>query len=332
MKKKLDYQELPKLVKLFLEFMQTVKNRSDNTIYEYYYDLKNLFRYLVIYKAGNNPLEIDLDTVDVSNVELEFIKTITTHDFYSYLKYLDDLYKTKTRRNLKPTSRARKTASIKSFFNFLTNNEKLLDKNPVIGLETPQLEKRLPKYLTLDEATSLLHSVKFNEQKFGQRDLCILTLFLNCGLRLGELISIDIKDIKDNRLTVIGKGDKERMIHLNSSCLSSISKYISVRNTDGKVVDKDALFISDRGTRIGRRMVEYIVKKYIELSGLDPTKYTPHKLRHTAATLMHKYGKVDIRTLQQVLGHETIATTQIYTHIDSDEVKTAIDNNPLNRV
>ena len=234
MKKKLDYEQLPKLVKLFLEFMQTVKNRSDNTISEYYYDLKNLFRYLLIYKSGTDPLEIDLDTVDVSNVDLGFIKTITTHDFYSYLKYLDDLYKTKTRKNLKPTSRARKTASIKSFFNFLTNNEKLLEKNPVIGLETPQLEKRLPKYLTLEEATSLLHSVKFNEQKFGERDLCILTLFLNCGLRLGELISINIKDIKDNRLNVIGKGNKERMIHLNAACLSSISKYISVRNNDRK--------------------------------------------------------------------------------------------------
>ena len=330
MKKKLDYEELPELVKNFLIFMQTVKNRSDNTISEYYYDLKNLFRYLVIYKSGTDPLEIDLDTVDVSNIQINFIKTITTENFYSYLKYLDDLYKNKTRKNLKPTSRARKTASIKSFFNFLSNNKKLLDVNPVIGLETPQLERRLPKYLTLDEATSLLHSVKFNEQKFGERDLCILTLFLNCGLRLGELISIDIKDIKDNRLNIIGKGNKERMIHLNAACLSSISKYISVRRKD--IIDKEALFISERGTRIGRRAVEYIVKKYISLAGLDPTKFTPHKLRHTAATLMHKYGNVDIRTLQQVLGHETIATTQIYTHIDSDEVKKAIDNNPLNKI
>ena len=332
MKKKLDYAELPILVKSFLEFMQTVKNRSDNTISEYYYDLKNLFRFLVIYKAGHDPLEIDLVTVDVSNIEIEFIRTIQTNDFYSYLKYLDDLYKTKTKKNLKPTSRARKTATIKSFFNYLTNNEKLLNVNPVIGLETPQLEKRIPKYLTLDEATSLLRSVKFNEQKFGERDLCILTLFLNCGLRLGELISIDIKDIKDDTITVIGKGDKERMIHLNSACLSSISKYIAVRNKDDIVKDRNALFISERGERIGRRMVEYIVKKYIELSGLDPKKYTPHKLRHTAATLMHKYGNVDIRTLQQVLGHETIATTQIYTHIDSEDVKNAIDNNPLNEI
>ncbi len=329
--KNIDYTEVPKLVENFLKFQKNIKNRSDNTIKEYYYDLRNLFRFLVIYKSNNiDPLEIDLDTVDISKLEIDFISEIETDDFYSYLDYLNKFYKSKTKTDLKPTSRARKTATIKSFYNYLANNKKVLKNNPVVGLETPQLEKRIPKYLTLEEATSLLHSVKFNEEKFGQRDLCILTLFLNCGLRLGELINIDFKDIKDSKLTVIGKGNKERMIHLNKACNTALERYIAVRPKD--VVERDALFISERGTRIGRRMVEYIVKKYIKLAGLDPKKFTPHKLRHTAATLMHKYGNVDIRALQQVLGHETIATTQIYTHIDSDEVRNAIDSNPLNNL
>lgn len=323
------YDDVPDLINEFLEFMATMKNRSPNTIKEYHYDLRNTFRYL---KQFKNNLDINnLNSVDITDLKLDFFKSIETENFYSYLYYLNKQYEIKTKHILRPTSRARKVASIKSFYNYLANNKKKLEINPVIGLETPQLESRIPKYLTLDESTSLLHSVKFNEQKFGQRDYCILTLFLNCGLRLSELINIDIKHIKGDKLSIIGKGNKERMIHLNKACLSSIDTYIAVRPKEN-LKDREALFLSEHKERIGRRMVEYIVKKYIQLSGLDPKKFSPHKLRHTAATLMHKYGNVDIRALQQVLGHETIATTQIYTHIDSDQVRDAIDSNPLNNI
>jgi integrase/recombinase XerD len=323
------YEDVPKLVNEFLEYMETMRNRSENTIKEYHYDLRQTFRFLKLFKSN---LEItDLENVNISDLDLKFFKSIETDNFYSYLKFLNTEYKLKTKKDLKSASRARKVASIKSFFNYLANNKKVLDINPVIGLETPQLEKRVPKYLTLEESTSLLSSVKFNEQKFGERDYCILTIFLNCGLRLSELVNIDFKDIKDDKLSIIGKGNKERIIHLNNACLSSISKYISVRPKDN-VKDRNALFLSERGERIGRRMVELIVKKYVTLAGLDSNKFSPHKLRHTAATLMHKYGHVDIRALQQVLGHETIATTQIYTHIDSEQVRDAIDNNPLNNI
>ncbi len=326
------YDDVPELVDNFLEYMKIIKNRSDNTIKEYHYDLRNVCSFLKLYSQNKNVNEIkSLDNVYIIDLDLNFFKSIETTYFYNYLTYLDNNYKLQTGKNLKSTTRARKISAIKSFYNYLSNNLKLLDKNPTIGLDSPKLERRLPKYLTLEESSSLLRSVKFNEQKFGKRDFCILTLFLNCGLRLSELVNINIRDIKDDKLTVIGKGDKERSIHLNNACLSSIRLYMEVRPKDN-LKDRNALFISDRGTRIGRRMVELIVKKYIELSGLDSSKYSPHKLRHTAATLMHKYGNVDIRALQQVLGHESISTTQIYTHVDSDEVKNALDSNPLNNL
>ena len=230
-------------------------------------------------------------------------------------------------RSDKPATRARKIAAIKSFFNYVTFKQKILDKNPAVELETPKLGKRLPKYLSLDESVALLHSIDGKNEK---RDTCIITLFLNCGLRLSELVAINFKDIKGDVLNVIGKGDKERSIYLNESCRKALKEYIAVRPKDVK--DHDALFISERGTRIGRRTVEMMVKKYITLAGLDPKKYSPHKLRHTAATLMHKYGGVDIRSLQQILGHESVSTTEIYTHVDSEQVKEALEKNPLNNM
>ncbi|MEG2235348.1 MAG: tyrosine recombinase XerC [Clostridia bacterium] len=332
------YLDVPILVNDFLEFMSAVKNRSPNTIKEYHYDLRNTFRYLKQNISNQQTDDLEnikqyadkIKNINITDLNLDFFKLINKNNIYSYLNYLDLQYQLKTKHVLKPNSRARKVASIRSFYNYLVNNVNLKE-NPVIGLETPQLDRRIPKYLTLEESTSLLHSVKFNEQKFGERDYCILTLFLNCGLRLSELININFKDMKDDKLSIIGKGNKERIVHLNKACLSSIDIYVAVRKKDN-IKDREALFLSERGERIGRRMVECIVKKYIELAGLDSRKYSPHKLRHTAATLMHKYGNVDIRALQQVLGHETIATTQIYTHIDSDQVRDAIDSNPLNNI
>ncbi len=217
---------------------------------------------------------------------------------------------------------------MKTFFNYLCNIKKIIDKNPCVGLEGPKLESRLPKYLQLDEALSLLHSV---DGEFKERDTAILTIFLNCGLRLSELVNINLCDIKNNTLTIIGKGNKERSIYLNEACQKAIKEYMLVRPIDN-VKDKNALFLSKQNKRISPRMVELLVKKYIQLAGLDTRKYTPHKLRHTAATLMHKYGNVDVLTLQQILGHESIATTQIYTHIDREDVKQALESNPLNKI
>ena len=319
------YDDLPDFVKDFLIYMQNIKNRSKSTIREYHYDLRDLFRFLKLYKIDkikfDNITDELIDNTDIVNLNIDFVKKIELSDLYEYLNYLSNM------RSDKPATRARKIAAIKSFFNYVTFKQKLLDKNPAVELETPKLGKRLPKYLSLDESVALLHSIDGKNEK---RDTCIITLFLNCGLRLSELVAINFKDIKGDVLNVIGKGDKERSIYLNESCRKALKEYIAVRPKDVK--DHDALFISERGTRIGRRTVEMMVKKYITLAGLDPKKYSPHKLRHTAATLMHKYGGVDIRSLQQILGHESVSTTEIYTHVDSEQVKEALEKNPLNNM
>ena len=321
------FDDIPNFLREFLLYMQNIKNRSQSTIREYHYDLRDTFRYLKLYKIDKIKLSHIKDELinetDISTLDIEFVKTIELTDLYEYLNYLSN-----TRQD-KPTTRARKIAAIKSFFNYMTHKQKLLDKNPAVELETPKLGKRLPKYLTLDESVNLLKSIEGKNEK---RDTCIITLFLNCGLRLSELVAINFKDIKDNdnTLKVIGKGDKERSVYLNESCQKAIKEYIAVRDKNAK--DRDALFISERGTRIGKRTVEMMVKKYIVLAGLDPKKYSPHKLRHTAATLMHKYGGVDIRSLQQILGHESVSTTEIYTHVDNEQVKEALEKNPLNNM
>ena len=284
------FDDIPNFLREFLLYMQNIKNRSQSTIREYHYDLRDTFRYLKLYKIDKIKLSHINDELinetDISTLDIEFVKTIELTDLYEYLNYLSN-----TRQD-KPTTRARKIAAIKSFFNYMTHKQKLLDKNPAVELETPKLGKRLPKYLT----------------------------------------PINFKDIKDNdnTLKVIGKGDKERSVYLNESCQKAIKEYIAVRDKNAK--DRDALFISERGTRIGKRTVEMMVKKYIVLAGLDPKKYSPHKLRHTAATLMHKYGGVDIRSLQQILGHESVSTTEIYTHVDNEQVKEALEKNPLNNM
>lgn len=314
------YEDVPFYIQDFLLYMENIKNRSKTTIREYYYDLRNAFRYLKKYKMK---LKVEnLNEIDITDIDIDFIQKITLNDLYRYLGFLSDQYLDK------PATRARKIAALKSFFNYLCFKQKLLKINPTVELETPKLGKRMPKYLTLDESVSLLHSI---DGKFEKRDYAIITLFLNCGLRLSELVNINMKDIKDNVLNVIGKGNKERSIYLNEVCQQAIKEYIAVRPKDN-LKDRDALFLSNRGTRIGRRTVEMMVKKYIQLAGLDPKKYSPHKLRHTAATLMHKYGNVDIRALQQILGHESISTTEIYTHIDNEQLRDALSSNPLNNL
>ena len=313
------YDDMPTIIQDYLKnYLTITKNRSKNTINEYYYDLRDIFQFI---KRDKFNIKIDdYKQIDILDLDINFFKSVETSDIYNYLYD----------KNSKAISRARKISSIKSFYNYLCNVAKKVDRNPTVGLEAPKLEKRLPKYLNLDESIALLHSV---DGEFKERDYAILTIFLNCGLRLSELVNINVQHIKGDTLSVIGKGNKERSVHLNKACLNAIQDYLKVRPID-KVTgeDRNALFISKRFKRISPRMVEILVKNYIIQAGLDPKKYTPHKLRHTAATLMHKHAGVDIRTLQQVLGHETIATTQIYTHIDSDEVKSAIDNNPLNKL
>jgi site-specific recombinase XerD len=270
--------------------------------------------------SGNEPE----DTPDLINndIDIEFIKSIKLNDLYAFMSFVENY------RNNGTYARARKIATLKSFFKYLHGKAKVISENPSLELESPKIDKKNPVYLTLDESKNLLNSI---DGKFKERDYCIITLFLNCGIRLSELCGINISSIKGDTLTVFGKGAKERTIYLNNACLNALNNYLKLRNDQiDKIKDKDALFISKNYTRINKRSVELLLKKYLKEANLDTEKYTPHKLRHSAATLMYKYGNVDIRSLQKILGHENVSTTQIYTHVDDEQLREAVNLNPLN--
>ena len=311
-------KNLPMLANDFLAYMETIRGKSKNTIDAYGYDLTVFFKFLKI-RRNIVPSDTEMEQIYIGDIDEYVIRTITLSDLYAFLSYSAN-----TRDN-KSHARARKVACLRSFFKFLQSKAKVIDDNPALDLEPPKINSRHPIYLTLDESKHLLATID-GENK--ERDYAIITLFLNCGLRLSELIGIDINRISDDILTVIGKGNKERTVYLNKACLNAIHAYIRVRPVDG-VKDKNALFISERKQRISKRTVQYLVKKYVGASDLDTDRYTTHKLRHTAATLMYKYGNVDILALQHILGHENISTTQIYTHIDDDRLRNAVKANPL---
>jgi len=309
---------MPDVLRDYLNYMQTIKGKSINTLLVYFYDLRIFLRFIKVHRNLVNKND-DFDKIEINDVDIKLIRTITLSDLYSYMSFV-----TNSRTNYS-IARARKVASLKSFFNYLSNKAKLIDVNPTSELESPKIKKRLPKYLNIDESKQLLSSIG---GKHSERDYAIVTLFLNCGLRLSELVGINLNDISNGGLTVIGKGDKERSIPLNNACIEAIKNYMTVRPAN-EIKDRNALFLSERKSRISKETVQKTVKKYIKLAGLDPKRYSTHKLRHTAATLMYKYGKVDIRALQEILGHESIATTEIYTHLDSQQLKNAVESNPL---
>lgn len=314
----IDMTDIPVLAQDFLSYMDTIKGKSAKTIREYHYDLRSFFRFLKLHYRLI-PLDSDLSTVPVADIDIDFIKKISLSDLYAYMSYLS------LDKSNKVTSRARKVASLRSFFNYLSTKAKVLEANPAKELESPKLGKRIPKYLNVDESKQLLNAIDGDNK---ERDFAIITLFLNCGMRLSELISINLSQIKDDKLTVLGKGNKERTIYLNQASKNALNEYLRVRPKDN-LKDKNALFLSEQRKRISPRTVQYIVKKYIIAAGLDPEKISPHKLRHTAATLMYQYGNVDIRSLQEILGHESVSTTEIYTHINKDQLKDAVNKNPL---
>lgn len=316
---------LPERVNEFLNYLSTIKGKSINTINGYKIDLIMFFRFLKLYK-GSISDNIEFEEIEIDDIDDRFLRKIKLADLYAFISFTEEY------RNNGNYARARKVATLKSFFKFLYGKAKIIDDNPAVELETPKINKRNPVYLTLEESKALLNAI---DGRYRERDYCIITLFLNCGLRLSELCSINISKIKGDTLTVIGKGNKERTVYLNKACVDAIRSYLNVRNEKANKIsesEKDALFLSKNYRRINKRTVEKMVKKYVKKAGLDSTKYTPHKLRHTAATLMYKYGDVDIRTLQKILGHENVSTTQIYTHIDDERLRDAVKSNPLANV
>ena len=313
---------LPELLKEFLQHIYVVKNKSTLTVEEYCLDVKMFLKFLKKEK-GLAPSSVAVEEVNISDIDLDFIKNITLLDAYTFLSYCRDV------RNNDAAARARKVSSIRAFFKYLYVQRKLLTENPMEELETPKLKKSKPKYLTLDESLRLLESV---DGKYKERDYCILVLFLNCGLRLSELCSINYKDIRDNgTLYITGKGNKERTIYLNNACINAINNYMAVRPVDG-VKDKDALFLSGRLQRISPKTVQHLVYSYLDKAGLGGRGLSVHKLRHTAATLMYQYGEVDVLVLKDILGHENLGTTEIYTHIVDEQLKKAAEMNPLSNV
>lgn len=328
----MDYRtDTPQLLRDFLTYHEAIQGHSKKTVDEYYLDLRNFFRYIKIVK-NKVPRESDFNEINISDVDLDLVRSVTLTDVYSYMNYLSrdraqHPNSTQTDFGLKASSRARKVAAIRSFYKYLTNKAKLLSENPIQDLDSPRMKKALPRYLDIDESIQLLESI---DGDFQERDRCIITLFLNCGLRISELIGLNLTDIRGDQLRVLGKGNKERILYLNDACIQSIQDYLAVRDSQ-RAIDKNALFLSRRRTRISKAAVEKLVKKHLLNAGLDSTQYSPHKLRHTAATLMLQNG-VDVRTLQEVLGHDNLNTTQIYTHVDNENLRLAAKANPLGHI
>ena len=325
------YLDCPLILREFLSYHENIKGQSPKTISEYYLDIRMFLRFIKLMR-NNMSINTRLDEISIKDIDLDFVGNITTSDVFEFLSYLAN------DRNPNPDSsfpsygiqaaaRARKLSSIKSFYKYLTVRTKQLQENPVADLEYPKLRKGLPKYLTLDQCQALLSSVSGANQK---RDYAILMLFLSCGIRRSELVGLNITDVYEDRIRVVGKGNKERFVYFGTPCRKAIDTYLLERNK--KILsDNRALFGSRDGNRISVSAVHRLVKKALLTAGLDPNQFSAHKLRHTAATLMLSNG-VDVKTVQEVLGHENLNTTQIYTHIESTELKLAAEANPISRL
>lgn len=325
------YGDCPTILKDFLAYHETIKGQSQRTVSEYYLDLRMFFRFIKLMR-NDMPIHTRLDDIPIKDVDLEFVHQISTSEIFDFLSYLAN------DRNpapdspapdygISPTARARKLSAIKSFYKYLTVRTKQLQENPVADLEYPKLRKSLPKYLTLEQSAALLQAVSGPNEK---RDYAILMLFLNCGIRRSELVGLNLSDVYEDRIRVVGKGNKERFVYFGSACRKAIDAYLSERNKR-ILSDNRALFGSRDNNRISVTAVHRLVKKALLQAGLDSTQFSAHKLRHTAATMMLS-GGVDVKTVQEVLGHENLNTTQIYTHIENTELKIAAEANPLSKL
>ena len=325
------YSDCPQILRDFLTYHETIKGQSQLTISEYYLDLRMFLRFIKLMRSELS-VNTRLDEIDIRDVDLNLIRTITSSEVFDFLSYLaHDRNPTPDSfapdLGISPTARARKLSAIKSFFKYLTVRTKQLAENPVAELEYPKLRKSLPRYLTLEQCASLLKAVSGPNEK---RDYAILMLFLNCGIRRSELVGLNLNDVYEDRIRVVGKGDKERFVFFGSACRKAIDAYLPERHKR-VLTDNRALFGSRDNNRISVTAVHRMIKKYLLMAGLDPDQFSAHKLRHTAATMMLS-GGVDVKTVQEVLGHENLNTTQIYTHIENTELRIAAEANPLSKL
>lgn len=314
----------PAFLRDFLTYNETIKGKSSRSVEGYYIDLRTFFRYMLLVR-GIAPKDTEFNQIDISAADIELVRSVTISDLYAFMVYCKEELRNNT------ATRARKTSTLRIFFKYMSVQTHQIPTNPAELLESPKVKQSLPKHLTLENSLELLNSVDGANER---RDYCILTLFLNCGLRLSELCGLNISDISgDGIMTVTGKGNKERAVYLNDSCLAAIKAYLAVRPNEGIVAtDRNALFISRNHRRISPKTVQHIVKTYLEKAGLGGMGFSTHKLRHTAATLMYQHGNVDIRVLKDILGHANLGTTQIYTHVSDAQIKRAVDANPLSNV
>lgn len=316
---KIKNKPMPFYLKEFLVYMEIVKNRSERTVEAYYTDLSTFFKFLKLQKGLIKNDNFEFSEIDISDLPISAIQSVTLTDIYEFLSYTSD-----DRQNSAKT-RARKTSAIRMFFKYLNVNTQYLPNNPAENIETPSIKNPLPKYLTLEQSIQLLNSV---DGEYSKRDYCIITFFLNCGFRLSELVNIDITDIKENRIQVTGKGNKQRVLYLNEACQSALNDYLNDETRKSAKLN-EALFVSRQGNRISKRRVQQVIENALKKCGFDTSGLSTHKLRHTAATLMYQYGNVDIRVLQNILGHEGLQTTQIYTHVADKQIEEAVEKSPL---
>ena len=323
--KYVDYRSAPQPLRDYLTYMETIKGKSPKTVQEYYTDLRTFFRFLKMDRGLIDPGTL-FEQISIHDIDLSFIASITLSDAYNFLNYC------KTERSNNSATRARKVCCLRGFFKYLTVKTGQLEENPLAELDSPKLKSSLPKYLTLEQSMELLEGI---DGPYRERDYCIITLFLNCGMRLSELVGINLSDLslQEGTLRVTGKGNKERMLFLNDACRAALKEYLKVRPVDGvPQKEKNALFLSRLNHRISPKTVQHIVYSNLEKCGLGSQGYSVHKLRHTAATLMYQHGGTDIRVLKEILGHSNLGTTEIYTHLANEQMTTAAQSNPLSRV
>lgn len=313
--------ECPNILREYLGYMETVKGRSANTVNGYFIDLRTFFRFLLIQRGICK--ESNDSFPDIRLVDLDLIKTVTLADLFEFMNY------SKSELNNSSVTRARKVSSLRQFFYYLSEISHNISENPAKNLSSPKLPSRMPKHLTYDQSVHLLQLA--SSGKYAERDYCILTLLLNCGLRRAELAGLNRTDVRDdNTLRVIGKGNKERILYLNEACQAALAAYLPKRPIDG-TKDKKALFYGHTRDRISLQGVHYIVKGYLKQVG-GAEEFSAHKLRHTAATLMYQQGGVDLLVLKEMLGHKNLGTTEIYTHTSNEQLRRAADANPLSNI
>ena len=318
---------LPSLVREFASYKSAIQNASEKTVSEYLLDLRTFFRFLLARDQKISPSSDEFEKIDISHIDLDYIRNITQEDIYEFLMYADGV------RGNMAAAKSRKLSAIKGFFKYLTVKRMMLDDNPAANIEAPKKKQALPKHLSLDESIELLNAIKNDtDSKTRIRDFAIVTLFLNCGMRLSELVGINISDVDRQlrSLTVTGKGNKQRIVYLNDACREALASYMDERLSEKYVKSNTpALFLSSRFQRISVKTVQWLVYKYLDIAGLESKHYSVHKLRHTAATLMYQSGNVDVRVLKDILGHEQLNTTQIYTHVSNRSMEEAMQHNPL---